>query len=320
MTKRGPKRDTPKNYPPCSRIRARDAMLSLLSHVTCTWILPLLLAYAASKVFFRRVKALHGDGVVAVPLTPSTADAAQHELKLSDTSPPSWFIRANMSTPRLPLDASSIAAADAIEASDRRTFPSSFDLIASGGGLMAFYGGAVSSVLGTLARRGVLRIESLHGVSSGALVCATFLGVECGYTKLDDVYRCYQLFGHARWLSPAMRSFLDECLPPDVHTRATGRVHITVTEIGPDNTYVPTRRVVSDFPSRAAFLDAVMASTIIPGLTCAHLHQPPSRPGAKWMDGGVVKMPPQQPPARPFLKIAQLATLLRLKCAYAQSP
>lgn len=82
--------------------------------------------------------------------------------------------RSNMlprSSLRLPIDACSDAAADAIEASAHRSHPHAFDLVVSGGGLAAFYGGAVSSVLATLARRGVLEVGSLHGVSSGALVC-----------------------------------------------------------------------------------------------------------------------------------------------------
>lgn len=219
---------------------------------------------------------------------------------------------------RLPLDACSEAAADTIEMEGRGQFPKQFDLVASGGGLVAFYGGAVTSVLGTLARRGVLCVGQLHGVSSGALICATYLGVESGYTKMEDVYRCYQLFGHAARfsLSSAMRQFLDECLPPDVHVRASGRMHVTVTEIGPQFSYVPTRRVISDFPTRDDFLDTVMASTIIPGLTSLRLHQPRGRPGAYWLDGAVVKMPCLAPgatrPPRPYLKFAQLCTLARL--------
>ena len=28
-----------------------------------------------------------------------------------------------------------------------------------------------------------------------------------------------------------MRQFLDEALPPDIHKRATGRLHVTVSEV-----------------------------------------------------------------------------------------
>ena len=116
-----------------------------------------------------------------------------------EESPPRQWTgwRSNMlprSSLHLPLDACSDAAADAIEASAHRSHPRAFDLVVSGGGLAAFYGGAVSSVLATLARRGVLEVGSLHGVSSGALVCATFLGCEAGHTKLSDMYRCHDIF------------------------------------------------------------------------------------------------------------------------------
>ena len=151
--------------------------------------------------------------------------------------------RTNMlprSSMRLPLDSCSDAAADAIEASAHRSHPRAFDLVVSGGGLAAFYGGAVSSVLATLARRGVLEVGLLHGVSSGALVCATFLGCEAGFTKLSDMYRCLDIFmgwhegrqeRRRPWLSYGMRQFLDEALPPDIHERATGRMHVTVSEV-----------------------------------------------------------------------------------------
>ena len=132
---------------------------------------------------------------------------------------------------------------------------------------------APSSVLGTLARRGVLQVKQLHGVSSGALCVATYLGVESGYTRMEDVYRCYQLFQRARWLSGEMRAFLDQCLPPDVHLRASGRAHITVTELAPHNWYVPTRRVIHDFPTRDDFLDAVFAPPSSPA-SWPRLHRP----------------------------------------------
>ena len=306
--------------------------------LTYYWVLlPSILVYAIRfhvlhKLFTHpKRKAAAGDDVGC---TPSTADAVHqvhsavhkkcaivreydivseaHDIALSSSIPPSSFTKPGMSSLRLPLNECSRSAADAIAASDRSTFPSSFDLVASGGGLVAFYGGAVTAVLGDLARRGIVHVGELHGVSSGALICACFLGVESGFTRMEDVYRCYQLFGRSKWLSPAMRQFLDECLPPDIHVRASGRMHITVTEIGPQHCFVPKRRVVSQFSSREAFLDAVMASTILPGLTSPWLHRPPSRPSALWMDGGVVMMPTAMPPPRPYLKLAQLATVLRL--------
>ena len=230
---------------------------------------------------------------------------------------------------RLPIDACSDAAADAIEASAHRSHPHAFDLVVSGGGLAAFYGGAVSSVLATLARRGVLEVGSLHGVSSGALVCATFLGCEAGFTKLSDMYRCHDIFMGLQeglqerrrpWLSYGMRQFLDESLPPDIHERATGRMHVTVSELlAPQEGKArrnlwPRKRVISDFPTREALLDTVMASTIIPGITAPHPH--PTSCGGYQLDGAKVLAPPPSAEA-PQLRIEQLTRTLTLTLALA---
>lgn len=149
------------------------------------------------------------------------------------------------------------------------------------------------TVLGDLSRRGVITVGKLHGVSSGALICATYLGVESGFTKLEDIYRCYQIFARSRWLSFAMRQFLHECLPPDIHERASKRMHITVTEVSAATCWLPKRRVICNFATRDELLDTIMASTVIPGLTAPGLHRPTSCPGAYWLDGSIVKLPPR---------------------------
>jgi len=231
----------------------------------------------------------------------------------------------------LPLNQCSDAAADAICASESRAFPEHFDLVATGGGLAGFYGGAVSSVLATLKRRGVLQVGELYGVSSGALVCATYLGCESGFMKLEDVYRCHECFVQGKWLSYAMRQFLDECLPPDVHERASGRMHVTVSEMLSAEHLLPRKRVISQFDSRPDFLDAVMASTIIPGITAPRPHAcapeggdgggggaaaavkrvPPWRRG--YMYDGVRVVAPPPTPQRPQLHIKQMAAAKRLR-------
>ena len=199
------------------------------------------------------------------------ADAPSRTLWRQPRPWTSWRTTLPLSSLQLPLDDCSSAAADAVEASANRTHPQHFDLVVSGGGLAAFYGGAVSSVLATLQQRGLLQVGSLHGVSSGALVCATFLGCEAGFTKLSDMYRCHEIFVQARpWLSYGMREFLDECLPPDIHERASGRMHVTVSEVlAPKEpgglvhrNLWPRKRVISEFRTRVEFLDTVMASTM----------------------------------------------------------
>ena len=244
----------------------------------------------------------------------------------------------------LPLNQCSDAAADAVCASESQVFPEHFDLVATGGGLAGFYGGAVTSVLATLKRRGVLQVGQLYGVSSGALVCATYLGCESGFTKLEDVYRCHECFVHGKWLSYAMRQFLDECLPPDVHERASGRMHVTVSEMLAPEHLLPRKRVISHFDSRPEFLDAVMASTIIPGITAPRPHAcspdvgggnggsssgsvggdggasgaaattkrvPPWRRG--YMYDGVKVVAPPPTPQQPQLHIKQMAAARRLR-------
>eukprot|EP00316_Scyphosphaera_apsteinii_P024547 CAMPEP_0119329928 /NCGR_PEP_ID=MMETSP1333-20130426/77059_1 /TAXON_ID=418940 /ORGANISM="Scyphosphaera apsteinii, Strain RCC1455" /LENGTH=317 /DNA_ID=CAMNT_0007339179 /DNA_START=120 /DNA_END=1069 /DNA_ORIENTATION=- len=179
-------------------------------------------------------------------------------------------------TLRLPLNEISEQSADVIEASFRvqtqPLFPRTFDLVVSGGGLCGFYGGTMTSVLGSLKRRGVLQVNKLYGVSSGALVCACYLGCESGFTKPTDIYRCYQIFAGSSWISQGMRQFLDEVLPPNVHKVADGRMFITVTEYR--SGCLPRRRTVSSFPTRNFFLDTILASSILPPVTLDHLYRP----------------------------------------------
>ena len=219
------------------------AMLFVVLFAACYWILlPCLVIFAFRKLLRTEISTKsqlqEGDDARStgddVPSTPLTSEVTRRNVArpscvrdhdiVEELYEVTLVGKGIQDTLRLPLNACSDAAADAIEAArGREGFPSSFDFVASGGGLIGFYGGAVTSVLGTLARRGVLQVKQLHGVSSGALCVATYLGVESGYTRMEDVYRCYQLFQRARWLSGEMRAFLDQCLPPDVHLRASGR-------------------------------------------------------------------------------------------------
>ena len=229
-------------------------------------------------------------------------------------SHPEKGIPRELRTLRLPLNELSELSADAIAGATKEAvsplFPRKFDLVCSGGGLCAFYGGMVSSVLGSLKRRGVLSVDKLYGVSSGALVCACYLGCECGFTKPVDIYRCYQIFVQGTWLSISMRQFLDEVLPPDVHERASGRMHVTVLEFRRDR-LLPRQRNISWWATRDDFLDTIMASTVIPHVTFPHFFRPASEPDTAWMDGAFVNAPPPTL-ASPQLRIEQMAVAERL--------
>ena len=224
-------------------------------------------------------------------------------------------IPTTLRTLRLPLNEISEQCAAHIQQSaesraDAPLFPAEFDLVCTGGGLAAFYGGMVSSVLGSLKRRGVMRVDRLYGVSSGALVCACYLGCEAGHTKPVDVYRFYQVFVQQEWLSTAMRQVLDEILPPNVHELADGRLHVTVLEFG--RGLLPTRRNISHFPTRDSLLDTIMASTIIPHVTLLSRWHPHGEPdGILWMDGTYVLAPPASSTS-PQLFIDQGAVIERL--------
>jgi hypothetical protein len=68
------------------------------------------------------------------------------------------------------------------------------------------------------------------------------------------------------WLRPerAQAAFFDvfaQLLPEDAHVRASGRLHILLTQLLPR----PRRRIVSEFTSRRALLSAMAASMAIPG-------------------------------------------------------
>ena len=60
-------------------------------------------------------------------------------------------------------------------------------------------------------------------------------------------------------------SVLDKELPDDAHLQAKGRLHVAVTTAGGGR--LPRQGFISEFPTRAALLEAVLRSCAIPGVT-----------------------------------------------------
>lgn len=128
---------------------------------------------------------------------------------------------------------------------------------------------------------------SVSGASAGACTAVlTACGVrgDVALACAEDLAQRRGLFqrplGLAGVWGGLVRRWLCELLPHDAHARCDGRVHISLLEILPWR-----RRLVSDFCSRSALLDAVMASLHVPlfmdGSPCA-MHR-----GRPCIDAGV---------------------------------
>lgn len=178
----------------------------------------------------------------------------------------------------MPLSAAIDEAVGLVEASPPRQ--STFDIVLSGGGLAIYYSSACVAILGQLSRHGTIKVPRVYGVSCGAVSGACFLAVEAGAMPIEAIYRSYQVFMRGRWLLDSLRSWMDEAFPTDIHERATGRLFITVTDVGS-----ASRRAVSTYPTRADLLDAIVGSATIPGLTSTAWLRPTRYPAAKWVDG-----------------------------------
>jgi hypothetical protein len=168
------------------------------------------------------------------------------------------------------------------------------------------------AVLGALVSRGLLEVIELHGVSSGAITGACYLAVEAGAVTLESVYRSYQYFMTGTYLCDSLYAWMDEAFPLDIHERASGRLFVTLHEFDFEiaSCCIPYKRVVSDFPTRAFFLDAIIGSTTIPGITRREWVTPTGHAKLRWMDGVNVCDP--LPTAIPQLRIDLGKAAMRL--------
>ncbi|KAG8458343.1 hypothetical protein KFE25_005190 [Diacronema lutheri] len=107
---------------------------------------------------------------------------------------------------------------------------------------------------------------SMSGASAGACTAALAACGVAGDDALecaDELARAARVFerplGLASVWGGLVREWLNRLLPHDAHARCDGRLHVSLLEVLPWR-----RRLVCDFASRAALVDAVMASLHVP--------------------------------------------------------
>ncbi len=160
-----------------------------------------------------------------------------------------------------------------------------------GGGLYAWpYHAGVASYL---QEHGLVHDEArLYGVSSGTVPAVLLAcGVNIKLVGLLAAMRCNDAHANARvgpFLNPqkVQQTFdmFARVLPDDAHLRASGRLHIVVTEL-------PTMRlrVLSRFPTRDALCDALKASMSIPGHGVPLAYRAQHLERRMFVDGGFVR-------------------------------
>jgi hypothetical protein len=148
-----------------------------------------------------------------------------------------------------------------------------------------------------------LQIDRIYGTSSGAVVAAMLAcgldlteGLEMGLRAdlLANGGRRTPFFRPQGFLVPHLAA-LDQALPEDAHLRASGRLFVTVRRV---RTW--ERFTVSEFPTRAALLDALVSAVAVPGLTVRLMHRSPHL-GAV-IDGGP-GVPDDDRPGVPTVRI-----------------
>ncbi|XP_039010863.1 patatin-like phospholipase domain-containing protein 4 [Hibiscus syriacus] len=104
----------------------------------------------------------------------------------------------------------------------------------------------------------------LAGSSAGAIVCA----VIASGASMDEALKAAKILAHdcrvkgtAFRLGAVLRHVLDKFLPHDIHTRSNGRVRVAVTQI----LWRPRGLLVDQFDSKEDLINAVIASSFIPG-------------------------------------------------------
>lgn len=151
-----------------------------------------------------------------------------------------------------------------------------------------YYAGVAAYLQSRAGPRGERMLDRIYGTSSGAAVAALLAcGIDLAAEGLEIGLRAdlrglggrrTPFFRPREFFAPHLAE-LDRALPADAHERATGRLFITVRRV---RTW--ERIIVSEFPTRAALLDALVGAVAVPGLTVRLVHRSP-RLGAV-IDGG----------------------------------
>ncbi|XP_030513257.2 patatin-like phospholipase domain-containing protein 2 [Rhodamnia argentea] len=151
-----------------------------------------------------------------------------------------------------------------VEAEQKRRVVTSPGFSFSAAGLLFPYHLGVAQFL--IEKGYVKETTPLAGSSAGAVVCAVIasgasMEEALMATKVlaDDCRRRGTVFR----LGAVLRDVLDKFLPEDSHTRSNGRVRIAVTQI----LRRPRGLLVDQFDSKEDLINAVLASSFIPGYT-----------------------------------------------------
>ena len=174
--------------------------------------------------------------------------------------------------------------------------------LCGGGFLGAYHVGALRALRG--GAPSWVRRAPVVGSSVGAVVGAMHVcnadGLHAAMHELCDSVR--REVGPLGILTPgfslvtSVREVLDRALPPNAHVACSGRMHVGVTVL--DRSSVRFA-LVADFSSRDELLDAVVASSFVPGVTATlgggESGWPTNARGGKQIDGGLTANWPALP-------------------------
>jgi hypothetical protein len=140
-----------------------------------------------------------------------------------------------------------------------------------------FLGSFHLGVADALTRTGALSEVTIAGASAGAIVGA----VAVSGTPISVARKALRSLSEGARAAPMgmltpgndlieqVRLALDDKLPADAHTRASGHLHVALTSLQHTTSWrwSERKRFVSEFGSRDELIDCVCASSDIPGLT-----------------------------------------------------
>lgn len=133
----------------------------------------------------------------------------------------------------------------------------------------------------------MLKKAKFYGASAGAMIacclmCEVPMNACVDFTlRLANMARSHRFGGfHPRVkISETLQDALQEVLPENAHIICTGRLFVSVT-----HWYTKENVIISDFPSRAHLIEALMMSAFVPIFSGVF---PPQYKGEYYIDGGL---------------------------------
>eukprot|EP00057_Strongylocentrotus_purpuratus_P002836 XP_003725356.1 PREDICTED: uncharacterized protein LOC582648 isoform X2 [Strongylocentrotus purpuratus] len=131
-------------------------------------------------------------------------------------------------------------------------------------------------------------IDKIAGASAGALLGTVLVCEELDLVKITEDVLKTAAKARARSLGPFHPGFnlhqilvdgMERILPMDIHKRASGRLHISLTRMS-DRQNV----MVSEYETRKDLMDAILCSAFIPFYSG---FLPPTYRGTRYVDGGI---------------------------------